>query len=117
MPRRRWRSGDGAGGDAGPSPHACDSRILRTEAGVYARGTGAPHAVARLRAHRYLRGKGRFARRASFAVRVRVSSAGRFARRLDDRLARGRWRVTASYLSSAAGDGGARLIVRGGRSV
>ena len=90
--------------------------VVRTEAGVYARGSGAPHAVARLRAHRYLRSKGRFARRASYAIRVRVGRSGRFTRRLDDRLARGRWRVTASYVSTAASLG-TRVIVRGGRSV
>ena len=90
--------------------------IVRTESGIYARGMGAPRAVARLRAHRYLSHKDRFARRASYAVRVRVGRSGRFVRKLDDRLGRGRWRVTASYLSGPTASG-ARLIVRGGRSV
>ena len=71
----------------------------RREQRVYVRGVGEPHRVARVRAYRYLRGKRRFARRATYAERVKVGASGRFARRLDSRLGR-RWRVRASYARS-----------------
>ena len=89
--------------------------VVRTDSGIYARGAGTPLAVAHVRAYRYIRTQRRYARRASYTVRVRVGRSGRFLRRLDGRLSRGRWRVTAAYAGSSASRAG--LIVRGGRSV
>ena len=89
--------------------------VVRTDSGIYARGAGAPLAVAHVRAYRYLRAQRRYARRASYTVRVRVGRSGRFLRRLDGRLSRGRWRVTAAYAGSSASRD--TRIVRGGRSV
>ena len=71
--------------------------ISRGDERIYVRGSAEPRTVVRLRAHRYLRAKRRFSRRAAFDVDVRVSRSGRFVRRLDRSLGRGRWRLTASY--------------------
>ena len=64
---------------------------------VYARGVAEPNSVALVRVYRYLRGRQRFSRRASYATRVRIGASGRFVRRLNRRVAHGRWRVTAAY--------------------
>lgn len=64
---------------------------------AYARGVAEPGRTARVRAYRYLRGRHRYSRRASYVVRVDVGDSGRFTRRLKKRLARGRWRLKASY--------------------
>ena len=64
---------------------------------AYARGVAEPNSVARVRAYRYLRGRQRFSRRASYVARVNVGTSGRFERRLNRQLARGRWRLRASY--------------------
>ena len=67
---------------------------------VYVRGVGEPHSVARVRAYRYLRQQRRFARRATFAARVKLRASGHFARRLDSRHGGKRWRVKAKYARS-----------------
>jgi len=64
---------------------------------VYARGVAEPNTVARVRAYRYLRGRKRFSRRASYVAKVQVGASGRFVRRLSARLGRGRLRVRAVY--------------------
>ena len=90
--------------------------IARAGGRIYVRGGAAPRTVVRLRAHRYLRRKRRFARRAAYAVRVRVPRSGRFVRGLDGRLGRGRWRVTASYARRPhAGGSRVRVTLRAGR--
>lgn len=92
--------------------------IKRRGARIYARGVAEPRSIARVRARRYLRGKRRFARRAAYSVRVRVRRSGRFARRLNRRIARGRWRVTASYVrKSGSPRARARVTLRSGRSI
>ena len=78
-------------------PRRLRVRIDRSERRVYARGVGEPNSVARLSAYRYLRTKRRFARHASYVATANVGASGRFVRRVHSRLARGRWRVTASY--------------------
>jgi polysaccharide biosynthesis protein PslG len=69
----------------------------RHERRVYARGVAEPNSVLRVRVYRFLRGRQRFSRRASYATTVRVGASGRFLRRLNRRVAHGRWRVAASY--------------------
>ncbi len=69
----------------------------RSERRVFARGVGEPRRVARLRAYRYLRGKQRFSRRATYRARVKVRASGRLKRRLGSRFERGRWRLKAKY--------------------
>jgi len=64
---------------------------------AYARGVAEPNSVARVRAYRYLRGRQRFSRRASYTTKVNIDASGRFMRRLNKRLAQGRWRLRASY--------------------
>jgi hypothetical protein len=64
---------------------------------VYARGVAEPDTMVRVRAYRYLRGRQRFSRRASYATRARVGASGRFVRRLNRRVSHGRWRVRAAY--------------------
>ena len=64
---------------------------------AYARGVAEPNSIARVRAYRYLRGRRRFSRRASYVAKVKVGASGRFERRLGRRLARGRLRLRASY--------------------
>ena len=92
--------------------------IRRRGGRIYARGLAEPRTVARLRARRYLRRKGRFARRPAYSARVRVRRSGRFARRLDRRLARGRWRITASYARAAdPALTRALLTLRSGRAI
>ncbi len=72
----------------------------RDEGRAYARGVGEPHRVARVRVYRYVRGKQRFSRRATFAAKVKVRASGRLKRRLDPRFAQGRWRLKAKYARS-----------------
>ena len=74
--------------------------LERNERRVYARGVGEPRRVARVRAYRYLRGRRRFSRRATYTAKVQVRASGRFKRRLDSRFAQGRWRVKAKYARS-----------------
>jgi len=66
---------------------------------AYARGVAEPGRTARVRVYRYLRGRERYSRRASYVARVDVGDSGRFMRRLNKRLAHGRWRLKASYVS------------------
>ncbi|MGH2838204.1 MAG: GH39 family glycosyl hydrolase, partial [Thermoleophilaceae bacterium] len=91
-------------------------RLSLTRAGerIYVRGDAEPRTVVRLRAHRYLRAERRFSRRARFTDEVRVSGSGRFVRRLDARLGRGRWRVTASY-AELPEEARAQVTLKGGR--
>ena len=72
--------------------------IARGGERIYVRGAAEPRTMVHLRAHRYLRTKRRFSRRAAFDMDVRVSRSGHFVRRLDRRLGRGRWRLTATYV-------------------
>jgi hypothetical protein len=81
-------------------PRRLRAWLERHERRVYARGVGEPRSVARVRVYRYLRSKRRFARRATYAAKVKVRASGRFKRRLDSRFAHGRWRVKAKYARS-----------------
>jgi len=72
----------------------------RDEARALARGVGEPRRIVRVRAYRYLKRKHRFARRATYKVKVKVRRSGRIRHRLDDRFEQGRWRLKAKYTRS-----------------
>ncbi len=69
---------------------------------LIARGRGEAGKRVQVRAYRYLAKRGRFSKRAGVSVRFRVNKSGRFSRRLPQRVANGRWRITAGYVDRRA---------------
>jgi len=93
--------------DADPRSHDPDEPrrlrvwLDRSEERAFARGVGEPRRIVRVRVYRYLRGKHRFARHATYKEKVKVRASGRIKHRLDERFEQGRWRLRAKYARSA----------------